>query len=72
MPGAESKGKKSARETRPSKKWLKYKVDAAGKIMHTGKPCPKCGSGVFLAEHKDRVACGKCHYTEFRKQEPKK
>ena len=30
------------------------------------KACPKCGPGVFLAEHKDRVACGKCGYTEFK------
>lgn len=26
--------------------------------------CPKCGSGVRLAEHKDRRACGKCGYYE--------
>jgi len=30
--------------------------------------CPKCGDGVFLAEHKDRTSCGQCGYTEFRKQ----
>ncbi len=28
------------------------------------KSCPKCGSGVRLAEHKDRRACGKCGYFE--------
>ena len=28
------------------------------------KPCPKCGAGVRLAEHKDRRACGKCGYFE--------
>ncbi|VVB98773.1 30S ribosomal protein S27ae [uncultured archaeon] len=28
------------------------------------KACPKCGSGVRLAEHKDRRACGKCGYFE--------
>lgn len=31
------------------------------------KVCPKCGPGVFLAEHKDRFSCGKCGYTEFKK-----
>jgi small subunit ribosomal protein S27Ae len=31
------------------------------------KTCPKCGPGVFLAEHKNRTACGKCGYTEFKK-----
>ena len=28
--------------------------------------CPKCGSGIMLAEHKDRFYCGKCHYTEMK------
>ncbi|NYT05329.1 MAG: 30S ribosomal protein S27ae [Methanomicrobiales archaeon] len=31
------------------------------------KHCPRCGPGVFLAEHADRSACGKCGYTEFKK-----
>ncbi|MCB9358861.1 30S ribosomal protein S27ae [Candidatus Woesearchaeota archaeon] len=26
--------------------------------------CPKCGPGVMLADHKDRLYCGKCHYME--------
>ena len=30
------------------------------------KACPRCGPGVFMAEHKDRVSCGKCGYTEFK------
>lgn len=29
--------------------------------------CPRCGNGVFLAEHANRMACGKCGYTEFKK-----
>ncbi|HJK62525.1 MAG TPA: 30S ribosomal protein S27ae, partial [Methanocorpusculum sp.] len=28
--------------------------------------CPRCGPGVFMGEHKDRFACGKCGYTEFK------
>ena len=28
------------------------------------KACPKCGSGVRLAGHKDRFSCGKCGYFE--------
>ena len=31
------------------------------------KYCPRCGPGVIMAEHKDRSACGKCGYTEFKK-----
>jgi len=33
----------------------------------TKRTCPKCSSGVFMAEHKDRYHCGKCSYTEFKK-----
>ncbi len=29
--------------------------------------CPRCGNGVFLANHADRQSCGKCGYTEFKK-----
>ncbi|MCX8197309.1 MAG: 30S ribosomal protein S27ae [Candidatus Micrarchaeota archaeon] len=28
------------------------------------KFCPKCGSGIRLAEHADRRSCGKCGYFE--------
>lgn len=28
--------------------------------------CPKCT--VIMAQHKDRVVCGKCKYTEFLKK----
>ncbi|MBN2367887.1 30S ribosomal protein S27ae [Candidatus Woesearchaeota archaeon] len=31
------------------------------------KTCPKCGSGVIMAEHGNRSHCGKCGYTEFKK-----
>ena len=35
---------------------------------HEVPVCPKCGPGVFMATHGDRVACGKCGYTEFKKE----
>lgn len=57
----------------PSNKWEYYDV-SGDKIERKRRSCPKCGAGVFLAEHKDRVACGKCGYTEFAKggvREPK-
>lgn len=34
------------------------------KPYKSGKSCPKCGSGIRLADHKDRRACGKCGYYE--------
>lgn len=43
-----------------------YKVEG-DRVVRSRKHCPKCGPGVFLAEHKDRVSCGRCGYTEFRK-----
>ncbi|MDI3543992.1 MAG: ubiquitin-small subunit ribosomal protein S27Ae [Candidatus Woesearchaeota archaeon] len=30
--------------------------------------CPKCGPGVFMADHHDRYTCGKCGYSEFKKK----
>ncbi|MFO8133640.1 MAG: 30S ribosomal protein S27ae [Thermoplasmatota archaeon] len=47
-----------------SKKNL-YKIED-GVLVRTHKACPKCGDGVFLAEHKDRLSCGQCGYTEFK------
>ncbi|HYA32625.1 MAG TPA: 30S ribosomal protein S27ae [Candidatus Bathyarchaeia archaeon] len=36
-------------------------------VQRKRQACPRCGEGVFLAEHKDRLSCGKCGYTQFRK-----
>ncbi|MEM5802220.1 MAG: 30S ribosomal protein S27ae [Candidatus Aenigmatarchaeota archaeon] len=40
-----------------------YKV-SGNLLERTRKFCPKCTEG-FLAQHKDRLTCGKCGYTEF-------
>ncbi|MBR9702685.1 30S ribosomal protein S27ae [Candidatus Woesearchaeota archaeon] len=33
--------------------------------MRKNRSCPKCGPGIFMAQHKDgRWACGKCGYME--------
>jgi ubiquitin-small subunit ribosomal protein S27Ae len=45
------------------KKSTKYEI-VDGKAKRNGKFCPKCGAGVFMADHKDRHACGSCGYTE--------
>jgi len=42
-----------------------FKVEG-DKIIRLKKSCPKCGDGVFLAEHKNRLSCGACGYTEFK------
>ena len=36
------------------------------------RECPRCGKGIFMADHKDRYTCGKCGYTEFKKDHSKK
>ena len=42
-----------------------------GKITRQRRFCPRCGPGVFLAEHSDRYSCGRCGYTETRKEPAK-
>ena len=42
-----------------------YRVDGQ-KITRTRKNCSRCGRGVFMSDHKDRHACGKCGLTEFK------
>jgi len=44
------------------KQFNKYPLYENGKAKN--KSCPRCGPGVFMAIHSNRVACGKCGYTE--------
>ena len=55
--------RKKVKNRKPSERWKKYKI--SGNKIERGKTCPKCGPGMFLAVHKDRVYCGKCHYAEW-------
>jgi ubiquitin-small subunit ribosomal protein S27Ae len=48
-----------------------YKVQ--GDItIRSKRDCPRCGKGVFMAEHNDRHTCGKCGFTEFSHREQSK
>ncbi len=58
--------KKKVKNKKASERWKKYKIDGT-KVVRM-KSCPKCGVGNFLAEHKDRWYCGKCHYVEIKKK----
>ncbi|MFH1275713.1 MAG: 30S ribosomal protein S27ae [Candidatus Woesearchaeota archaeon] len=61
------KGKKPAViAKKPSKRLHTLFTISGDKIIRNNKTCPKCGPGMFLAKHKDRTYCGKCHYTEFQ------
>ena len=47
-----------------------YDIQGAS-LTRTHKSCPKCGAGVFLAEHDNRRSCGRCGYSESKTSVPK-
>ncbi len=59
----EKKGKKPHKNKLTSKKYALYTI--SGNSVKKAKSCPRCGPGIFLADHKGRLYCGKCHYTSF-------
>ena len=61
------KKEKGAKTPRVAKKDA-FGVNKDGKLERKKRHCPKCGPGVFLAEHSNRSSCGKCGYTEFKKK----
>ncbi|MFH0714408.1 MAG: 30S ribosomal protein S27ae [Candidatus Diapherotrites archaeon] len=54
------------KKSNKTKKGNYYKMEGE-KAARQKKFCPKCGPGVFLAEHSDRQSCGKCGYTEWKR-----
>jgi len=48
-----------------------YKVSDDGKLIRLNPFCPRCGPGYFMAQNYDRLTCGHCGYTEFKKRTPK-
>jgi len=58
------KGKKPHKNKPTSKKYLRYSIE--GGNLKKAANCPRCGPGVFLMDAKDRLYCGKCHYSEFK------
>jgi ubiquitin-small subunit ribosomal protein S27Ae len=47
-----------------------YKIQDSA-ITRNKRDCPRCGKGVFMAEHRDRYSCGKCGFTEFTEHSKK-
>lgn len=43
-----------------------------GKVVRLNRSCPRCGEGVYLAKHYNRMSCGKCSYTKFNTPAGKK
>ena len=53
---------KAAKAKEESGKKLKATLYEAkgGSLSRKNRSCPKCGPGVFMAQHKDRLTCGQC------------
>lgn len=47
--------------------WKFYEV-AEGRLKKLRRECPRCGRGVFMAQHENRYTCGRCGYTVFLKE----
>lgn len=62
----DKKGKKPHKNKPTSKKYSHYKL--SGTKLIVSRNCPRCGPGIFLAQHSNRLHCGKCNYTEFSKK----
>ena len=60
---------KKAKKKKPTSAKYKMYTVSGNELKRKNKQCPKCGTGVFLAAHKDRLTCGKCSYTEVLKKE---
>jgi small subunit ribosomal protein S27Ae len=58
-----NKAKRKGKNKPTSKKYKFYKIE--GDSVKRDKYCPRCGPGIFLMKAKDRIYCGKCHFTEF-------
>lgn len=60
--------KKKVKQKRPSKRYALYQI-SGDKVERKNKSCPKCGPGIFLGKHNNRLVCGKCHYTVFSRSD---
>ncbi len=58
------------KEKKVQKKHEAYEVEG-DTLKRKSRMCPKCGPGIFMAEHKDRYSCGKCGYMEKKPSEKK-
>jgi small subunit ribosomal protein S27Ae len=66
-----AKGKKKKKDTKKGKKKhkkkkvklaiLKYYKVEDGKVVRLRQMCKVCPPGTFIAEHADRLYCGRCH-----------
>ncbi len=53
---------KKPKKQKPNNQLHKVYTVSGDKLELKNKKCPKCN--VFMADHKDRISCGKCGYME--------
>ena len=58
------KGKK-VKVKKEGKKLSALFTISGDKIERKNRNCPKCGPGMFLGKHKNRLVCGNCKYVEM-------
>jgi len=64
------KKQRKGRKHESVKVWKFYEA-VQGQVNRKKKSCPRCGQGTFLAEHKNRLHCGRCGYTQSENVEQK-
>ena len=67
-PAAKAGAKPAAKKGAKKGRWNLYEKKGET-VERKNKSCPKCGTGTFMAKHKDRDYCGFCKYTEFRSKQ---
>ncbi|MBU0898418.1 MAG: 30S ribosomal protein S27ae [Nanoarchaeota archaeon] len=63
------KGKKqrTGRKHESLKTHSYYEIQGSS-VSRKRRSCPRCGTGTWLAQHKNRSYCGKCAYSELDKK----
>ena len=68
----DKKDEKTVVKKKPSSKPAHTHYEVKGdSVTVKNKSCPKCGQGFFLAQHNNRLTCGKCGYVEMISKEKK-
>jgi small subunit ribosomal protein S27Ae len=72
-PAKKEKSEKKGKRVRTGRKHEHVKSENIYKVEGSAakpskQPCPRCGPGTWLADHKGRKYCGRCHYTIFEKR----
>lgn len=60
------KSEPAAKKKRDKSKRYELYDSEGDEVKRLRKACPRCGPGIFMADHGERLACGKCGYTEFK------